>query len=338
MIPLSYRSISLISCVSKLMSSVLNNRIQNYCEVEGILCDEQNAYRKKRSCDDHLFTLTSIIRNRKHMKLPTYACYVDFSKAFDSINYDCLWFKLLNFGIHGKMLNIIKAMYRNVTAQVKINGVHSGKFPIKSGVRQGDNLSPTLFSMYLMDLRDEIQLLNKGFTINGSLVSILLYADDIVLLSDSPEEIQAMLDKLAEWCKKWRMIGNSDKTQVMHLRRKSDPRTTFQFKLGNDNIEIVENYRYLGLCLNEHLDFTGTVNELYGSASRALGGLIAKHLNVGLNFKRFSKLFKSTVAPIMNYGSCKNYDKCNVLIHRAMRTFMRTGKYTAIPTLFGEMG
>ena len=85
-----------------------------------------------------------------------------------------------------------------------------------------------------------------------------------------------------------------------------------------------------------------TVKELYGCASRALGGIVAKHLSFGLNFASFTKLFKSMVAPIMNYGSCiwgfKDYEKCSVLEHRAMRTFLGTGKYTAIPTLFGEMG
>ena len=93
--PLSYRGISLMSTVAKIFSTILNNRITNHLNENGLLCNEQNGFRKLRSCLDHIYTLTSIVRNRKLQKLPTYICFVDFAKAFDSVDHDLLWYKLL---------------------------------------------------------------------------------------------------------------------------------------------------------------------------------------------------------------------------------------------------
>ena len=88
--PLNYRGISLLSTVAKVFSSTLNNRITNHLDDNGLLCNEQNGFRKLRSCLDYIYTLTSIVRNRKLQKLPTYICFVDFAKAFDSVKHDLL--------------------------------------------------------------------------------------------------------------------------------------------------------------------------------------------------------------------------------------------------------
>ena len=73
-----------MSTVAKRFSTILNNRITNHLDDNGLLCNEQNGFRKLRSCLDHIYTFTSIVRNRKLQKLPTYICFVDFAKAFDS--------------------------------------------------------------------------------------------------------------------------------------------------------------------------------------------------------------------------------------------------------------
>ena len=94
-VPLNYRGISLMSTVAKLYSSILNTRLMKYLATVGMLSDEQNGFRKSRSCIDHLYMLTSIVRNRKCIGKSTYACFIDLSKAFDSLNRDCLFINLL---------------------------------------------------------------------------------------------------------------------------------------------------------------------------------------------------------------------------------------------------
>ncbi len=113
--------------------------------------------------------------------------------------------------------------------------------------------------------------------------------------------------------------------------------------LGNENLEIVNNYRYLGLDLNDTLDYSDTANVLSGAAGKALGSLLCKHFTSnGLPFDTFTKIYDATVAPIMNYGSSiwgsKSYPSCNKIYFRAMRSFLGVGKYSALPSIEGDMG
>ena len=103
-IPTSYRGISLLCTMAKIFSSVLNNRICKYLEQLEILPDEQNRFRQNRACIDHLFVLTSIIRNRKLKGKPTFACYVDMRKAYDFLHRDSMFYKIASCGIRGKIL------------------------------------------------------------------------------------------------------------------------------------------------------------------------------------------------------------------------------------------
>ena len=110
--PSNYRAISLMSTVAKVFSDIINTRITYYMECKQLFAEEQNGFRRKRSCLDHLYmyVLTSIIRNRKKNNQPTYVCYIDFSRAFDSIHRSLLWHKLACYNITGKLLNVIKTM------------------------------------------------------------------------------------------------------------------------------------------------------------------------------------------------------------------------------------
>ena len=95
-----------------------------------------------------------------------------------------------------------------------------------------------------------------------TMISVLIYADDVILISDRPQCIQTMLDALHEWCYKWRMCVNEAKTQVMHFRSNQTPRTNDEFIYNGKPLDIVDHYRYMGLDLNEKLDFTHTANTL----------------------------------------------------------------------------
>ena len=102
-----------MSTISKLLSSILNELIIGYLDTNGILCKNQNGFRKMRACIDHIYVSTTIIRNRKLQGKKTFLCYVDFLKAFNLVNRDWSWFKMMNTGIHGNILNLIKSIYEN---------------------------------------------------------------------------------------------------------------------------------------------------------------------------------------------------------------------------------
>ena len=88
-------------------------------------------------------------------------------------------------------------------------------FVTNQGVRQGDNLSPTLFNIYINDLALELKKMNLGVTIGNLHVCILLYADDIVLISESEQNLQIMLDFVNSWCNKWQMKINNEKLSIL---------------------------------------------------------------------------------------------------------------------------
>ena len=105
-------------------------------------------------------------------------------------------------------------------------------FRVNSGVRQGDPLSPSLFSLFINDLIKDIKRSNLGVSIGNDKVSILAYADDIVLLAESEAELQRQLDILYEWCGKWKMQVNDSKTNIVHFRNRCKPLTDYVFKFG----------------------------------------------------------------------------------------------------------
>ena len=178
--PLTYRPISLISVPCKIYADILNKRFSTWLERNDILAEEQNGFRKNRSCIDHLYALTSIVKNRKIRKKDTFVCFIDAKKAFDNVNRDMLWYKLMKIGVTGPFLDATKSLYDTTQSAVKLGNYMTDLFPVRFGVKQGCKMSPTLFSVYINDLVDEINTLNDGIDISDDVnIALLLYADDI---------------------------------------------------------------------------------------------------------------------------------------------------------------
>lgn len=161
-------------------------------------------------------------------------------------------------------------------ACVQINEHLTDWFPTPCGVKQGDILSPTLFAVFINDLVSEVKEANVGAKIGDSKVCILVYADDIVFISDNEMDLQLMLNITYKWCCKMRLRINSDKTQVMHCRKQTYPLTGFQFSFGHTNWSLTSTYKSLGFILDEHLTYDAGITALSQSAGRALGAVIKK--------------------------------------------------------------
>ena len=131
--PLQNRCITIMCCISTLYSSILNRRLQSFLEKNKILAEEQNGFRTSRSCVDHLLVLCSILRNRKSLGLSTFLSFIDFQKAFDSVDRTLLFFKLSKIGVSGKFYNAIAAMYSNPKAKVLLNEYETDFFDCPVG-------------------------------------------------------------------------------------------------------------------------------------------------------------------------------------------------------------
>ena len=343
-IPVNYRGISLLSTVYKVYSSILNSRLTNYLEQNNLLVEEQNGFRKARACIDHIFSITTVVNNRIMQNKSSFACYIDFQKAFDFVNRDLLFYRLLEEGIHGRFYWAIQSLYKDPHACVRVNEYCSGWFPTPSGVKQGDCLSPTLFAIFINNLAIEIKQLGLGLNYDGSnKLDILMYADDIILVAENENDLQIMLTCTEQWCKKWKLTVNHSKTQIMHFRQIRTKRSDFQFQFGKQKLQYVENYKYLGLNLDEHLLYDYGTSVLAGSAGRALGGIIAKTKQLGdLGYAAYSKLFHTCVCPVMDYmagiwGSNTNM-KGQMVQNRAIRYFLGVHKFAPVLAITGDMG
>ena len=209
----------------------------------------------------------------------------------------------------------------------------------------GQNESPTLFALFINSLAQLIKDLNFGVRYANLNVSILLYADDIVLLAETEEDLQQMLNVLAEWCESWKMKINHEKMQIIHFRAKKSKITEFSFNLGSpdNNIAIVNKYRYLGCHLDEHLDYNITGNELADASGRALGKLLGKYFsNNGLGYKTYKKLYDTCICPVMDYCSgvwgYKGHEKIDKVHMRAIRSFLGVNKFAPLCGMEGDMG
>ena len=148
--PNDFRGISLQSVIMTTYCRILNSRFSDWIELNSILSEEQNGFRPGRCCLDHIFTSSSIVENRMIGNHDTFACFIDFRKAFDSINCHSLWKKFHSkYVINGNFLMALKSMYENVSCTVKVNDLYSDWFDVNTGVKQGCILSPTLFALYI---------------------------------------------------------------------------------------------------------------------------------------------------------------------------------------------
>ena len=164
-------------------------------------------------------------------KYKLYVAFIDYKKAFDSISRSALWYKLKKENIDGKILHVIKNMYEQVKSCVFMNDNTSDFFGSFRGVRQGENLSPVLFSLYLNDLECflrerqcaplNIELFENAGELQSMLkLFVLLYADDTILMSESRHGLQKALDALSVYCQMWKLEVNVDKTKVMIFHKK----------------------------------------------------------------------------------------------------------------------
>ena len=256
---------------------------------------------------------------------------------------DLLLYALLNFNIDGKVYFAIKAMYTNTFSCLKINNFLTEWFGVNSGVRQEDTLSPTLFAIYINSLAKEIKELGLGIDINGNKVSILLYADDMVLIGKTEGEVQNMLNIMYSWCRKWRMNINIAKSNIIHFRHNKAPETKQKFYFGEKEINLSKSYKYLGVILDEHLTFQECIKSLSDSASRALGSIITKCKSYrDFRFKTFSKLFESGVIPILDYGSVIwgsfSLKTPDIVLNKAARFILGVHRYCPNAMLLGDTG
>ena len=127
--PSNYRPITILSCLGKLFTAILNNRLNIFLEDNAILMQNQAGFRKDYSCSDHIFTLNCLMQALKKRKRKLFCHFIDFSKAFDKVWRNGLWYKLLSCNIKCKISKVIYNMYQSIKSCVSVNSQTSSFFP-----------------------------------------------------------------------------------------------------------------------------------------------------------------------------------------------------------------
>jgi len=175
-------------------------------------------------------------------------------------------------------------------------------FPVEKGLRQGCLLSPTLFSLYINDLEEE---LGGGITTgNRRRVNVLAYADDIVLLADSPTSLQLMINRLHLYCTTWNLKVNLDKSKVVVFRNGGRPAKREKWNINGKPIEVTNHYKYLGVLLTSTLSLNQHIkNQVY--CSKIGLNTIWHNLMIrdDVGFKAKEKVFQAVSRSILCYGA-----------------------------------
>ncbi|XP_055918308.1 uncharacterized protein LOC129950390 [Eupeodes corollae] len=295
----NYRGISFMNTIGKLFCGILVARLEKWIDENNTMTELQAGFRKNYSTIDHIFSLTAIVKGFQARNKKVYALFVDFKAAFDLIHRNALLYKLSQIGLSTKFIQIIKEMYCGTNAAVWDGNNISDWFETDSGVKQGCPLSALLFALFINDVVTELP---GGIRIAGTIVNVLLYADDLVILSENPQNLQLMINRLVSFCEKWGLIINTDKSKVMVFSRnnRGNPTQNYNWFLGTNRLDVVREYTYLGVMLNTTLDFKTHFEEKTKTCQKLINStwnnvLFNEHVSLSTKYKIFDSVVKSTL-------------------------------------------
>ena len=198
---------------------------------------------------------------------------------------------------------ILKSLYSNLSLRVIVNSYSlSNAFPLNLFFSQGDNLSPNLFKLYANGLIDDFDHSCSPVLLGQKHISCLLYADDLVLLSESQEGLQNCLNTTWEYCKSWGLEINYTKSNVM-IFNKGSRLSNVKFYIDETELEIVHHYKYLGRMLSINGSFTQALLDLTRRGQKAFFKLKNIFNNIPCSAPNFMHIFDHTVKPVLVYAS-----------------------------------
>jgi exonuclease III len=332
--PGNYRGIALISCLGKLYLSLWARRLSEHAE--STLAEGQGGFRRYRSTVDQALSLHEVLRRRKREGKTSFLCFIDFRKAFDTVWHDGLWKALWSSGVKGKAWRVVRSLYTSMRASVRLGDKESRKVSMHQGVRQGCPLSPTLFNYFINALAKALQASGFGAKIEGLDVGSLLYADDVVLVAESAEALQGLIDVVDSFCRRWHMDINLNKSEVMVVGKRPSRCSACArapapapapvpvplpahmptpvpvparacslcspWVCRGETLKVVSEYKYLGIWFTSDLLWTVHINKMVFKARKTTAGLGGVFSNSRIPARAKSLIWLSTARPQMEHG------------------------------------
>jgi hypothetical protein len=215
------------------------------------------------------------------------------------------------YNMNGNMYNIIVNVYSGTKSCISYDDCRSEFFPCSNGVRQGENLFPFLFAVFINDLGSYLTNCNLNVlqTISNEIeiqlgiylkFFVILYADDTVLMAESSADLQNQLNSFQDYCSVWKLKVNTYKSKVMVFSRGKLPRN-LNISLNGEKLEIVNSFNYLGIELSRTGNFKRAKQSITGKATFAFYEVLKMDRKHGLSVKIQLDLFDKMVKPILLY-------------------------------------
>ncbi|KAL4123073.1 hypothetical protein QTP88_015305 [Uroleucon formosanum] len=293
----NYRGICLLDTCYKVYTSLILERINPY--VNEIVGEYQSGFRKGKSTLDHIFTLRQIMAKFYEFDKELHLIFIDYKQAYDSINRDKLWEALEVLGIPKKYVSLIKGCNNRTVCRVRFLQEMSETFEVKSGLRQGDALSPTLFNLALEKAMREVWD-GRKMEICGERV-ILAYADDIVVMGETRYEVMNTASKLLKASKTIGLRVNEEKTKHLMVARRSP--NTDHITVDDYSFKKVEVFKYLGVNINSNNDMHEEINDRIACGNRCYYSIMRLLKSKLLSRNSKTLLYHSYLRPIITYAS-----------------------------------
>ncbi len=355
----NYRGITVTPSLAKLFAMLLKNRITEYMESNHLRAQAQAGFRLDHRTVDNVFLMQQLLEHyqaksdKKERRI--YVCFVDFKKAFGTVDRSVLWDVLWSKGIRGRVLSCIKAMYACDSAAVKTKEGISAVFRCHLGVKQGCALSPDLFGIFTDDLEKElkeqpasdapvlpVRLPHKGIRL-GRQIPLLMYADDAALMSTTAKGLQNQLSTLHTFSTARSLTVNVAKTKVMVCEK--HPTESPSFNYDGQSVETVTNFKYLGLTFNASHGAMCSPDDLIVAGTKASNALRRRCAEMHiLDPLHCCNLFDTLVKPILSYGCAiwvvnpKAGEKAEMLHKSFLRSILRVPKTTSGVLVLAEFG
>ena len=320
----NYRPIMSSSVILKLFEYCLLKKISPYLEIS----DAQHGFRPNHSTVTACTVLKETIYNYRKSKSDVYACFIDISKAFDSVDHEILMNRLIENGVPSIYVDIIKYWYGNQIVQVKYLSCISDEWLIQNGVRQGGVLSGLFFSLYIDSLLKKINNNKYGCKLGIFKSNIIAYADDIVLMASSALSLQILINEALKEANNLKLTFNKDKSKWMVFRATSGKQDyLMNIKMDNETVERVYEFKYLGYIIRSDLantdDMQRALKKFYCEFNSILRNFSFTDSKVKLFlFKYYCLQIYGADLWIGNKGCAAIMKKFSVAYHKAIKKLL----------------
>ena len=316
----NYRPISLLSTFSKIYEKLMHHRLTDFMESNGSFYDMQYGFRSGRSCEHALLKAQSILLNSLNKNKISLLLLIDFSKAFDMVEHSILLKKLYHYGIRGTSLKWLESYLENREQYVSVNGKDSSSRPLRFGVPQGSILGPLLFVIYINDIPE----INK-------LAHFILYADDanIIITGDNIAEVKHKAEELGKILLRWvdcnGLALNLRKTTYMIFSKHRN--VDLEMKIGNYKIDRKHEARFLGVIVDDKLNWSKHISAVKAKMSRYVGIMykIKRYLPHRARLQTFQSFVQSHLnfCPLVwGFSAKANIESLFAVQKKAMRAIM----------------